>query len=89
MIHDHRPSKWILAGLAIIALLIIGSAIQSSAWSQGYTMGLLTDSADSAQLAPYLLYRTGQGSLMGGGFFGGILKLGFLLLFAMGIFNTL
>jgi hypothetical protein len=87
--HEHRPSKWIVAGFAIIALLIAGSAIQSSAWSQGYTMGLLTASADSAQLAPYLLYRTGQGSLMGGGFFGGVLKLGLLLLFAMGIFKLI
>ena len=89
MQHQHRPPKWAVAGLIIIGLLIIGSAIQSSAWTQGYTMGLLTGSADSAELAPYLLYRTGQGSLLGGGFFGGILRIGFLLLLALGVFKLI
>lgn len=89
MNHEHRPSKWLVAGLVIIGLLILGSALQSSAWTQGYTMGLLTSSADSAELAPYLLYRTGPGMQGSGGFFGGILRIGVLLLVALGIFRLL
>ena len=87
MKHEIRPVKFIVAGLVIIGLLIAGNAIQNSAWTQGYTMGLLSASADSAELAPYLLYRTVQGPHMAGGLFGGILKLGFLLLLALGIFK--
>ena len=89
--HEHHgPPKWAIAGLVIVGLLIIGSVMQSSAWTQGYTMGLLSGGADNAQLAPYLLYRTGPGLHMGGGgFFGGILRFGFLLLIGLGIFKLI
>ena len=86
---EHRPTKFVVAGLIIVGLLIAGTAIQSSAWSQGYTMGLLTASADSAELAPYLLYRAGLGPNAGVGLFGGILRFGFLVLLALGFFKLI
>ncbi|MFN2201915.1 MAG: hypothetical protein ACK2UO_11960 [Caldilineaceae bacterium] len=89
MNHDMRPIRFIVAGLVILGLLVAGSAAQRSAWTEGYTMGLLTSGADSSDLAPYLLYRTGPGSHAGGGFFGGIVRLGFLLLVVAGLFKLL
>jgi hypothetical protein len=89
MHHDIRPIRFVVAGLVILGLLIAGSAVQRSAWTEGYTMGLLTSGADRSDLAPYLLYRTGPGGFAGGGFFGGILRLGFLLLAVAGIFKLL
>jgi hypothetical protein len=80
MTHDRIP-KWAFAGLALIVLLGLGSAIHGAAWSQGYTMGLLAGSAaDGASVLPYLISRTGSGIGVGGGFFGSFVHIGLILL---------
>ena len=84
---EGRMVKFVVAGLVIAGLLMASNAIRSAAWTQGYTMGLLTSGADNADLVPYLLYRTGPGPQAGVGFFGSIVRLGFLMLLAFGIFR--
>jgi hypothetical protein len=82
-VDRQRASKWIIAGVAALALFGIGSALYNSGWSQGYSLGLLTGGGDPAELAPYLAYRGGPGMGHGGffGFFGFVFRIAFLLLF--------
>ena len=66
--------------IALIVILLLGfgsSALQQSAWSQGYMMGLMAG-GDGDALAQYVLYN----SRTGGGFPG----FGFLWLLAIGAF---
>ncbi len=74
----------IFAGLTLLLLFGIGSAVYSGGWSQGYTMGLLTGSADGADLTPYLVYRTGGWQGGGFGFFGAIFRI-FFFVFLFGL----
>ena len=81
---ERRVLKFVAAGLVIIGLLLAGNAVQNAAWTQGYTLGLLTSGADGADLAPYLIYRAGPGLGRGIGFFGGVARLFFVALLAVG-----
>ncbi len=70
-----------LIAIVVIGILFAGHGIQSSAWNQGYTLGLLTGGGDTAEITSYLLYRSGPGGGMGGGsVFGKVIGLGLMLL---------
>jgi hypothetical protein len=86
---ERRMMKIVVVGLVIFGLLLAGIAIQNAAWTQGYTMGLLTSGTDGADLAPYLLYRTGPGAGGAVGFFGGLARFLFVALLAVGLLKLL
>jgi hypothetical protein len=78
----ERLPRWAWAVLAGVALFALGSAIHNAAWSQGFTLGLLTAGADGAQIAPYLPYQAGHGwgpAGFAGGFFGALFRIGFFV----------
>lgn len=75
----------IFVGLTILLLMGLGAAIYNGGWSQGYTMGLLTGSAEGSDLTPYLVYRSGGWHGGGFGFFGAIFRVVFFV-FLLGMF---
>lgn len=75
-----------IIGLVLVG--IVGSMAYQSGWSQGFTLGLLTSGREgAAAVAPYMMHG---GHMYGGhfGFFGGILRFFFALLFIGFIFKA-
>lgn len=70
---EHRMMRFGIAALVVVLLLVAGAgAVQQSAWSQGYMMGLIAGGGEGDALSQYVLYNSGRGSSLGGivgGFF--------------------
>lgn len=85
----HSIPRWAIIVPAVLLLFGLGTAIHNAGWSQGYTLGLLTGSAEGGDaLTPYLVYRTG-GGFHPLGFFGGIFRFLFPFLLVGLIFKFL
>jgi hypothetical protein len=74
-----------VAALVLVLILVAGAgAIQQSAWSQGYMMGLVAGGGEGDALSQYVLYNSGRGLGIGhviGGFFKvGLIFIGLILL---------
>ncbi len=82
----QKPPKWAI-GLGVALLVLgLGSLLYSNGWSQGFISGLLVNSSDGANLAPYYALRGGPGWGHGGfGFF----RFLFFLLFLGLIFKAI
>lgn len=87
--YPRRFPMFIITALIVIGLLMLGgSMIQRSAWTQGYMMGQLAAKGADGAIAPYMAYGPGFG---GGPFASGLgclIPLGLLALafFAVGGF---
>ena len=86
----HRQPGFMRFGLiALITILILGfggSAIQQSAWSQGYVAGLAAGGGGGDALSQYVLYNSRPGGPSSGFGILLILGLGIFLLFSAGKF---
>ena len=69
-----------MAAVALVVLFGLGSLLYNAGWSSGMATGLLAANSEGGALNPYLLSR--MGGMHGGiGFFGGLLRIGFFLVF--------
>ncbi|MEZ4711594.1 MAG: hypothetical protein R3A44_30650 [Caldilineaceae bacterium] len=82
---EQRMKRFAIPALiGLLLVVIIGSTAYNSGWSQGYMLGLLTSGRENAAaVAPYVMH--------GGhfGFFGGIFRFFFALLFIGFIFKAM
>ena len=73
-----------MAAIALVVLFGLGSLLYNAGWSSGMATGLLAANSEGGSLNPYLLSR--MGGMHGGiGFFGGLLRIGFFLVFLAAI----
>jgi hypothetical protein len=92
---EHKWFKPAVIAIVVIALIVMGaSAIQRSAWSQGYMMGQLAAGGEEGAVAPYAPYYPGGrgfGYYPGhhGSFLGGIFKIVMVGFFVFLIFKLL
>ena len=87
--YPRRFPMLIVTALIVIGLLMLGgSMIQRSAWTQGYMIGQMAAKGADGAIAPYLAYGNGFGGSPFAGGFGCLLPLGLLVLafFAIGGF---
>lgn len=78
--NERQIPRWAMASVALLVLFGLGSLLYNSGYSSGMVTGLLLSSGEGGSMNPYLLARTG--GLHGGvGFFGGLLRIGFFLVF--------
>ena len=78
--NERQIPRWAMAALALVVLFGLGSLLYNAGWSSGMATGLLAANSESGALNPYLLSR--MGGMHGGiGFFGGLLRIGFFLIF--------
>lgn len=78
--NERQIPRWAMAALALVMLLGLGSLLYNSGYSSGMATGLLVSSSEGSAMNPYLLSRM-EGMHGGFGFFGGLLRLGFFLIF--------
>ena len=88
MSHKRFPMVALIALMVIGLLVVGGSAIQRSAWSQGYMMGRLSASGDDGGVVPYAPYgypgrHFDLSSLLCG--VGPLFTIGLLLLLLVGV----
>lgn len=79
--YPRRFPMLLITALIVIGLLMLGgSMIQRSAWTQGYMMGQMAAKGADGAIAPYLAYGPGFGGGPWLGGFGCLLPLGLLAL---------
>ncbi len=78
--NERQIPRWAKAALALVILFGIGSLLYNSGYSSGMVTGMLVSGSEGGTMNPYLLSR--MGGMHGGfGFFGGLLRIGFFLVF--------
>ena len=75
-------NRWWVIALIVLGVILVGSAMQRTAWNQGYMMGQLTASGEEGAAVPYMApgFYPGRTFAYGhsSGLLGGLFKFGIL-----------